>query len=366
MLRRLGPPVLVFALVRALLSWVASGVGQHPYIARTWSRWDSAHYLSIAERGYEFFSCARLPGYDPKLMCGNTAWLPGYPLLMRLLAAATGLPLTAAGALLSAACALAVLVLLWNAFLGPKLSAAGLLTLGLAGFFPGQIYDHAVFPIALFALLELIALRLYADRRFVLAGLACAAAAFTYSSGLFLAAALGLHLLFAERKQPYLTQLRTIALVPGGVVAGFIAMLTLQRVQVGAWNAYFLTQAKYAYAFRTPFSAWYDHFLQALQYAAPSQQTIFVMVLCVLMLAYLPWRTELAQLDGALALFLIVYWLTPLMLGGQLSIYRAEATLLPAVSLARRIPVPLLCVLLAVAVFLSLRMSELFFKGVLV
>jgi hypothetical protein len=61
--------------------------------------------------------------------------------------------------------------------------------------------------------------------------------------------------------------------------------------------------------------------------------------------------------------FAVVYWLIPLILGGQLSLYRAEATLLPAVPLARRIPWYILLPLLLAALVISRLMATLFFKG---
>jgi hypothetical protein len=369
MLKRVAPPLFAFLIARALLAWAANKTGHNPWLAETWSRWDSAHYLSIAERGYEFFSCARVRGYDPTLWCGNTAWMPGYPLLIRGLAAVTGMKLVAAGATLSAAFALVALVVIWNAFLGSTISIKSLLTLGVAAFFPGYIYDHAVFPLALFAVLQLLSLHMYSERRFGWAGIFGAAGAFTYSSGLFLAGVLGLHVLIAERKRPYLEQFRIACLTSGSIALGFLAVVTLQRIETGVWNAYFLVQAKYAYAFRTPWEAWREHWTKVLAdwttFIGPSDQTIFVAVLCVCMLAFVPWRRGFARTEGVLALFLLVYWLVPLMLGGQLSLYRAEATLLPAVSLERRMPLVVLAVAMAVAFMLARPMAKLFFRALI-
>lgn len=348
--------------------WAATKTGHDPWLAETWSRWDSAHYLAIADKGYEFFSCARMPGYDPAQWCGNTAWLPGYPLAIRALAL-TGFRPALAGVILSALFALAALGVIWNAFLDAELSIRNLLALGLATFFPGYVYDHAVFPISMFALLQLWSLRMYAAERFGWAGAFGAAAAFSYSSGLFLAGVFGLHVLIAQRARSYVEQLRILCATSGAVVLGFLAAITLQRIQVGAWNAYFMVQAKYAYAFRTPWQAWQEHWEKMVgdwpAAIGPSNQTIFVALLCTSFLVFLPWRRGLARSEGVLSLFLLVYWLVPLMMGGQLSIYRAEATLLPAVSLAKRLPIVVGAVAVAIAFMLARPISKLFFRALI-
>ena len=369
MLKRIGPPIVAFALARWLLWWAAKRTKTDAFTAEAWSRWDSAHYLSIAEKGYEFFSCAKLPGYDPKLWCGNAAWMPGYPWLIKLVSM-FGVQLVTAGAVLSAIWALLTLILLWNGFLEAELKLINLLTLALAAFFPGHVYDHAVFPVSQFAFFELLALWFYVQRHYAWAGLAGAAAAFTYSSGLFLAGAIGVHILISERRKPYLEVLRQLVLVSGGVALGFLAVLTVQRIQTGAWNAYFMVQGKYAYAFRTPFTAWYEHLYHVTQsfpsIGGQSDQTLFVAGLCTLSIAFLPWRKGLERVDGVLVCVMLVYWLIPLMLGGQLSIYRAEATLLPTVPLVRRMPWPVASVMVGIAYVLARVMAKLFFRSVLV
>ena len=369
MLMRLGPPIGAFVLARVALWWFALGVGHNALHATAWSHWDSAHYLSIAEHGYEFFSCARLPGYDPKLFCGNMAWLPGYPLLIRLVATLGITPLVA-GALVSALFALGILILFWNLFLGPKPTLAGALALVFAAFFPGHFYDHAVFPISMFAFLQVLALRFYVDRQFAWAGIAGGLAAFTYSSGLFLCAVFGLHLLGAERQRSYRDQLIAIALAPGLVAVGFLCALLLQWIEVGTWNAFFLVQAKYAYQFTwptTPLAASVSHVIQHFPTIGPSTQSLFVAIVCLSLL----WRAlatrPVARVDAVMSLFLIVYWLVPLMMGGSLSIYRAESTLLPAAApLAGRLRPAWLAALLLLALLVSRAMSKLFFKNVLV
>src|SRR4051812_20052786 len=83
----------------------------------TWIKWDSGHYLSIANDGYRFISCGELPGYDPKQWCGNAGWFPGYPLLLRVLHGLTGQPTIRLAVLVSQAFTIMDLCLIWNLFL---------------------------------------------------------------------------------------------------------------------------------------------------------------------------------------------------------------------------------------------------------
>lgn len=359
---QLVPPLFAFVLARVSLLVAAARAGEHGLQAQAYSRWDSAHYLSIAERGYEFFSCARLPGYDPSLFCGNVGWLPGLPLLIRT-ATLLHIDPVRAGVWIAGSCALLTLILLWNGFLGPKLTTRGLLCLLLAAFFPGFVYEHALFPVSLLALCQVASIKAYEQRRYVLAGLAGACGAFSYSSGVFLSAALGLPLLLSMRPESARARIAEIAAASGITALGFVAFLGLLQLQVDNWRAYFMVQQKYGFGVNGPWSTLLSH-LQALG-AVPNQQTCFVAVLALLLIAA-GARSPRSLLDGVLISFVAVYWLVPLMLGGQLSLYRAEAVLLPSVILARKLPTPVLACIVALAAFIGIRMGGLFFRSILV
>jgi hypothetical protein len=366
---RLAAPVLAFVIVRAMLSLIAKHLGFPAFKGETWGHWDTGHYLAIAEHGYKFLSCAKVPGYDPTQWCGNTAWLPGYPLLLRLLAT-TGLSPVNAGALLSAALCLVTLIAIWNLFLEARFNLKNALVLALAAIFPGHIYDHAVFPISLFTVCAVLALHYYIERRYIMSGGFGAAAAFSYSSGLFLGGALGLHWLLADRQSTVRARARAL-LAPSGVALGFTAVLVYQLIDVHVWNAYFLVQQKYGYAFRTPFQAWHEASINAWseshKISIPNQQTLLVAVLCISVFVVLARRVrELDRAEAVLSSFMLFYWLVPLMMGGQLSIYRAEATILPAVALFRRVPTRLLIAYLACAFYLSAAIARLFILNRLV
>lgn len=153
------PPVLAW-LGASLLTWLVARASDVTY----WSvagreRWDSAHYLSISRDGYEMFNCWDRPGYAEAgfrdVICGNVAWFPGYPMVVRIFSA-TGLSYDAAAIVVSELALLGMFVALWY-LLGAKLTWATGLTLAMGAVFPGGVYYHAVFPIALGTLALMVA-----------------------------------------------------------------------------------------------------------------------------------------------------------------------------------------------------------------
>src|SRR5687768_13586343 len=84
-LHQLGLALAVFLLSQLLVAVVIYITGNNYFNSYNWLRWDSDHYLKIAEKGYEFFPCAGKFGNPDtsKDFCGNTGWFPGYPMLIR-------------------------------------------------------------------------------------------------------------------------------------------------------------------------------------------------------------------------------------------------------------------------------------------
>jgi hypothetical protein len=369
-LTQLGPPILCFVLARSMLHAAALATGNDPSDANAWSRWDSEQYVSIAHKGYELSKCEGIEGYEPDDWCGNDAWLPGYAFLIRLVVQLGHGSFNEAGVMISAGFTLASLLVLWVLFLRAKLSVNNVLVLLLAAFFPGHVYDHAVFPVAQFVFFLMLSLWLYSKRRFAFSGLCALAAAFSYSSGLFLCGAFCLFVLMFERERLFRKPLVELAWPCGGVLLGFSAALALQWSQTGVWNAFFRVQQKYAYSPRLPFELWASNFAHLFRNwprnGGPNEQTLLVAGLCVLMLVYTFKERVATRLEMLLAAFALVYWLVPIALGGQLSLHRAEATLLPAVPLARRIPWPILGFVVYLAIQLSWLMGRKFFRGTIV
>ena len=112
--------------------------------------------------------------------------------------------------------------------------------LALAAFFPGNVYMAAVFPVSLCALALLCCIRLSWSGMFKRAALAAAAAAACYPTGVLLAPVVGLWALLHRRWRA--------TWVVAGALGGLAAVVLVMRLQTGAWDAFALVQAKYAYS----------------------------------------------------------------------------------------------------------------------
>jgi hypothetical protein len=214
------------------------------------------------------------------------------------------------------------------------------------------------------AFFQLLALRLYLDSRFLAAGVAGAVAAFSYSSAIFLAGVFGAHLMLSRDGRPIVRRIQHGALSSAVIGLGFVAFLVLLHFAVGHWDAYFLVQAKYKFGVNPPWEVFARNVHKAFV-MAPATQSLFVAGLAIALLWAALLRPRRAT-DGVLSIFLLCYWIVPLTLGGQLSIYRAEAVLMPAVALAPKLPLPVLLALVLCATYLASKMDTLFFTGALV
>jgi hypothetical protein len=324
--KRLWPPLLALAFARALSAAGAYLAGVDPLNPNAWIRWDSDLYLSIAHRGYFLEQCSAGSHYEGWQWCGNSGWFPLYAWLLKF----------ASGALLSLAFEAVLLYVIWRWLLREK----SLPALMLAAVFPGGIYQQAVFPISLFLLCAVIFL---VSERPEPAGLA----AMAYPTGLLLVPV-------ALVKRNY-----RAALV---VAAGFIAVMAVMRMQTGHWNAYFLTQDKYAFHF-APFDTFFSRLkplVNARYRSGVGIATALQMLLVVAMLGLglSRWRT-----NPQIAAYSLAYWLFPLCVGGHIAFYRAESLLVPlVVLLPERARIPLL----VCAALLFVPMAEQFFNGSLV
>ncbi|WP_072622484.1 hypothetical protein [Spirulina major] len=371
-LKRLGPPLAVFLLARLMIAIAALALNLDPLDPVTFSRWDSGHYLHIADQGYELFSCDRIPGYDPEDWCGNTGWLPAYPWLMRLLSV-TGLPTITAGVLLSAVFHLATLIALYHYFLDATWNKRNALCLLLAGFFPGCIYYHAVFPISICTFCIVLMLHHLRQQRFLVAGLAGAAAAFTYSTGFVLAAVATAWLVWIGRGQPWRQRVPKLLITPGLTMLGFVLVLVLHHVVVGDWLAFFKVQAKYGHGIHIPIGIFYARIVPIVQppwvWTQDVQALQTFVVLCFVVaiaVTFFRQRRLLNPQTILLILFMFAFWLFPVITGPGVSSYRAESLLLPSVVLVRYLPWSVQVILTITAVLLAYPMTVLFYQHVLV
>jgi hypothetical protein len=307
---------------------------------------DSTLYLQIAQHGYALHGCPGAPPFPHGSWCGNTAWQPLYPWLIKAVSV-TGISVRAAGIGLSELCALAVFVLLWSMV---RTASHRYPVLLCAAVFPGVVYVFGIFPISLVLVLALVLFRLLERRAYLWALVPAFLIPLAYSSAIAVVLVLGLWWLVFRR----LDEWRAGALLVAAAVAGYALFLGVLQVSVGRWNAGFLDSAKYGNGIHDPV-----HTLVVLIW--PAAGTPDPAVVPTLHTGIVPWqtllvlflmglvtfvvyrhRTELTTLDQLVACWTYVFWLVPLVIGLGVSSYRAHALFLPAVVLLRYVSRPVL------------------------
>lgn len=356
------PPAVVFAGVRWLLAIAAARVRVDTSSPFAWRRWDSGHYLVIAVRGWESFSCA-LTGGRADEVCGNAAWFPLYPWAMRPLMT-LGFHPESAGVWVSGAATLAMLIVLWNGLLRQR-GRKGLVLLAIAGVFPGAVYAHAIFPTGLALLCMMVSAVAIARRRWALAGVSGGFLAMTYVTGVLLALPNTVAAWWRSRA------LRP-ALLAGGLAAmGFGVVLLAQQLVLGHWDAWYRTYQKGLPGLAHPLTAFWDVVKLVVTQDIPrriiaTQALTTLGLLIVGLVTAVVTRSRWNPLRIWAALTALLFWAFPLVAGRGVSLYRADALMLPLVLLLAELPVWVLLVLLVWLVHVAETMGELFFSGYLV
>ena len=131
-------------------------MGPRPYAPvarpRPWFHWDTFNYLSIAQTGTTFGRCGS-PGFPTSALeryahvkwCGNAGWLPGFPLLVKLVTF-SGLAPDTAGMIIAGLCTATAIFLIWFGWCHDLPAWRSLVVLVLFGVFPGAMYNFAIFP----------------------------------------------------------------------------------------------------------------------------------------------------------------------------------------------------------------------------
>jgi hypothetical protein len=370
LLSTVAPATGAFVLARAILWLAALGTERSVWEVDTWGQWDSAHYLSIAQQGYILVSCREVPGQPPNEWCGNSGWMPGYPMLMRAVAA-TGLDFVTAGVLISIVFALLTLLLIDMAFVRHEPWRVRFAVLGLSAVFPGFVYFHAIFPMSLAAFLQMLTVRQLDRQRWLSAGAAGWSLAFSYTIGVLGALPSAAAPWLGPHRNSWRVRLRA-TLVSGGLcLAGLAAVLLLQWWTTGAWNALLLSQHKYRRSIWMPLGTllrlmkrmtwveWSDP--RMLQGA----QSVFVAGIVVSAAVVVVWRWHrTSALDRIALSWALAFWLGPMTLGPRgNAFYRTEALVLPVVLVTRRLPFAFQVVLVVLSAIAGFGLARLFFEG---
>lgn len=351
------------------IMWLAARSQDVPLRATSsWGRWDTGHYLRIAESGYAFGPCDGVPNRGPGDYCGTSGWFPGYPYAMRAASRGSGVELADMGRFISWAMLVVVVVALWFGFLRRRPTSSGVLGMALAAAFPASVYYGAIFPISTMLAAALLALIALDRQRWLIAGLFGAVAAVSYSSGIVLGV-LALVPLISPSIGDARGRVRAALAVGLPIVAGYaLVLLNFQRA-TGHWDAWFKTMRSYDLSATFPLEMIRRQIVHVGDDPIPAAvglQTMFVAALIVVAtwIVIRDW-TVLSLGERGAAVLTAALWVLPLTLGGDLSLYRAESLLLCVVVLLARLRPGLLAPLVVIAIPLCFRMAQLFFDNTL-
>jgi hypothetical protein len=374
------PPLIAFICGWLLIASQAPHGLAEAFNPTTFSRWDSAWYLSIARHGYrmrlqchDWHHTAR-PGIH---VCASVTWFPGYPLLMRAVSV-TGISLGSAGLIIAWLFWYLTLLMIWllseptpGRPASPWSTTTRWLCLLIAAFFPGEIYFAAIYPISM-AAFGMLACCYWSARvpNRSLATIAGLIAGTAYLATVALIPGLVAAAVLAKDRRARAAMCWGAA----GVAAGVVAVLAYAQATVGRWDAYFFTErVEYGVSMHNPLATIAARFasfmpiLASSPFRAIAEQGLLVAILLALALAgfAISTRAGFEALDIVLVIAAVAGWLIPYIGGGKLAVYRDEAMTIVLLPLLRRLPAWLLAGPLLAAVWVADMMAPLFFSAVL-
>jgi hypothetical protein len=364
---------IAYLITQLLLMVVLNILNMSYFDTEVWVRWDSGHYLAIAQNGYEFFPCSGKFGYpiDSKEMCGNTGWFPGYPFLIKLFSGVVG-DVKFLGVIISKVFFFLSLLMILVILKINKITLRNICYTLLPSFFFGFIYYNSIFPISTFLFFSLLGIHHFLKRRYWLTGLICCIVSFIYPTGFLLSFAFAFTIFIREINDGEITKLTNcIPILFCGGMGVVLAFLVFQY-QVDDWTAFIQVQSKYGHGFHNPIkSIW--NMLRKISFNHFTLNDIIILQSVLVIIGYISisfsfflkklYRSELHVFSY---LFITLFLIFPWVVGGNLSMYRAESLLMPCVFLLKDLKTPWIISLLAILISIGGIMSYLFFTSVLV
>jgi hypothetical protein len=336
-----------------------------------WGRWDSLNYGLIAAHGRTFGRCgspgfpaSSLTGFFKQTWCGTAGWLPGFPWLTHILGT-TGYPLGDSGLLISWLAMAAALFLVWFGW-GRDLPPvrAGILLL-LFGLFPGSVYNFAFFPTSL-ALAGVVGAILAATRgRYCIGAILMTLAGLCYPSAWFAAAGLAAGMVIvAWPSGPGVVIRRALWGLAG--LSSLVVLGVHDQIEFGHANAYLLMQT---YASGPPVGFPGQPFLKRFGRDALSFQAVLALALVgsAFVLTAVGWMRKARDASRVYPAMVGVVVILGLFVADHVGIWNRSVVLAaPCVVCLRRLPLPLLLVMVAVVGATSAVVSHYFFNFTLV
>jgi hypothetical protein len=177
--------------------------------------------------------------------------------------------------------------------------------------------------------------------------------------------------LIAQRRVPLSERLRRAAITTAPILAAVWVFVTVQRIETGHWDAFFLIQEKYEswHGSENPFLATRDIVRAGLEdlpsgiAAVIGLQTALITIVLALVLVFAFLRREwFDRADSLVLLFAVATWV---MLFQTASVQRGQAALLPLAVLVARLPSRLAWSLVVVAAAIDFWLETYFLGGTL-
>jgi len=328
--------------------------------AYPWLRWDSFHYLSIAQSGYRGVVC-------DQFVCGNTGWFPLYPFLIRIFHALIPASPVAVVAEVVSILSCCIQILFWKRILGNRWSYLGFAVAIIV--LPGGIYQISAFPVST-ALMFFSAALYFLTKRANHCALICfALSTLAYPSAILFGLAgapFAFHQLSVNPRRWATPILLLLGVFASSGIGYWLAQHIIE-VSSGISSAYGLTAARYdltpsiefhvlrssiRYFFKNPI------FLQTA--------VVFFMVVASVAVLFRNGHARKPLYAGIICSSLLI-WLPPHVYGDSISVYRQEALLQPLfLASAVHLPRPVLLFLAPCLSVISFLMFKAFISGELV
>ena len=338
---------------------------------KNYVQYDAAHYLSIAESGYECFRCFEKFGgtwneYD---WCGNTGWFPGYPLTIRIV-----------NVLVKDFKSSAVLInhifLIGIALLSLRLlefnnSNNPTLLLLIAFVCPGFIYYYAIFPMAGTLFFILLTLYSYINKYMICLFFSIFMATIYYPTGSFLMFPIIISsYIFAESNTRLFISESVVSII--AVLSSLLIAFGFMYSSTDYFDAYFKVSAKYNNHLHLPFSDIWNQIFgifknDNISITKNLQSSICILGTIIISLVnFKKFKAHtLNKLEFLSTFYLLVFLFLPWSTAGDFSSYRSESLLFPFIFSAK-FDIKILYLLLIVLSVLGIYLSYDFFTGKIV
>ncbi len=298
----------------------------------------------------------------------NTGWFPGYPLILKL---SSILPFSIhdLAPWVSKVLFFISIVLFGKVSNTLNFNFKNAVFMLIPAFWFGFIYFNNAFPNSTILFFILLAFYSYMSDKKGLLYFSCVMASLAYPTG-FLVSVVVSATMFLYSKE--VLKKRLHAVIPS--IFGFIGLALFflyLHYEVGDWEAFLKIQNKYNHGLHNPLVNIRDKFRGFSFDFSQGGNSIILQSATILMLYILSsiyffrkqlYKSQVYLLSFA---FFTIYLAFPWIVGGDLSIYRSEALLLPAAILYKEVSPRINIILVSVLLFFGAVMGHLFFIDVL-